>query len=398
MRLKRNHAFGLAFAAVSVALVMLVLREDAPVVEVTPVRMGAFQATIDEAGVTRMRQHSIVAAPVTARLHESPVRPGDRVVAGQVVARLSSSPLDPRTQEQSDAGAGAARAMRHEAEARLAQARIALDDARRTRERAERLLAGGGVAPRELELAQAEEALRLREEAAALARVQAAAEDERAALALGSAPTTGGDGRSTLVVRAPMSGLVLRVFEEHNRVVPAGTPLIEIGDPASLEVVVDVLTTDAVALRPGVALLVSHGDTSPCGATIERIEPAAFTRVSPLGVEEQRVNVIGRFAAPPAGLGDGFEVTVSIVVWRGDDVLSVPATSLVPVDSGWGVFTSRSGRVRLTAVQIGWRTARDVQVLRGVQVGDSIVLHPDDRLRDGARIAARTGPVTRSSR
>jgi HlyD family secretion protein len=398
MRLKRNHAFGLAIGIATVALILLVMREEAPVVEVAPVRLGPFQATIDEVGVTRMRRHALVAAPVTGRLHDSPVRPGDRVVAGEVIARLSPTPLDPRALEQSEAGAGAANAVRREAEARLAQAGIALADARLLRERAERLLASGGIAPRELELAQAAEALRAREEDAARASVQAALEGERAARAMSATPASDErDRHATFPVRAPFSGVVLRVLEEHNRVVAGGTPLLEVGDPASMDVVVDVLTTDAAALRPGTALLVSHGGTSPCAASIERIEPAAFTRLSPLGVEEQRVNVIGRFAAPPPGLGDAYEVTVSIVLWRGDSVLSVPSTALVPVDSGWGVFTSNGGRARLTPVQVGWRAARDVQVLRGVQVGDSIVLHPDDRLRDGARISARPGRGTRTS-
>jgi HlyD family secretion protein len=178
---------------------------------------------------------------------------------------------------------------------------------------------------------------------------------------------------------------VLRVFEEHDRVVPAGTPLLEVGDCQCIEVVADLLTRDAAAVRIGATMFVRVGDDPPLQARVVRIEPAAFTKVSPLGVEEQRVNVIAQFVEPPSGLGDGFEVQTAIVLWEGN-VLKLPASALVPLDSGWAAFVVDRGRSRLQAIGVGHRGSREVEVTAGLDVGAVVVLHPDERLRDGSRV------------
>jgi HlyD family secretion protein len=390
MRISRRLLTRAAVGAAGVLLVALALRPDVRDVDAIVVQPAPFQVTIDEAGQTRVRRHAVIMAPITGRLAESRLRAGDTVTAGTVVARLSPAPLDPRARDQAEAAWHAASALKREAGARVEQSRIALDESRRARERAERLLATGGIAPRELEQAVADERVRARELDAAAARLGAAEQEESAAQsALRGADPSAVAGVAPVPLRSPMSGIVLRVLQEHDRVVPAGTPLLEIGDPATIEVVVDILSRDAGLVAPGTPMRVSIGGAAPLAARVDRVEPAAYTKVSPLGVAEQRVDVIGRFAEIPPALGDGFEVDVAIVLWEHPAVLQVPATALVPVDAGWGVFVIRRGAAGLQVVSTGRRGSRDVEVKSGVHPGDSVVAFPDDRLRSGEKVRAR---------
>jgi len=193
-------------------------------------------------------------------------------------------------------------------------------------------------------------------------------------------------------VRAPVAGKVLRVFEKSERVVPAGTPLIELGDPASIEVVVDVLSSDAVRVRPGAPMLLDDGSgLPPLAGQVHRIEPSGFTKVSPLGVEEQRVNVIGRFLEPPRRLGDRYRVEAGIVAWQAPDVLKVPVGALFRTGRGWCVFVVGSGRARLQAVRVDHWSAAEAEVLAGLSAGEKVVLHPGDSVKEGARLRLRGG-------
>lgn len=387
MRLARKHWMLIGGVVVTGFIAALMLRPDVYAVETALVDTGLLQITVDEDGVTRVRRHAEIAAPVSGRLAESRVRVGDSVTAGAVVASLSPAPLDPRTREQAGAALEAARALQREAEARVQQAMVALEEARRARRRAETLAAAGAVAARELEAAVDNERIQQRELSAAQSRQRAAAEEERRArLALQGANPSDPRPRDAVVLRAPLSGRVLRVFEEHDRVVPAGTPLLEIGDPRSLEVLVDILTRDAANVRMGAEMLVRVGDAAPLRAHVSRIEPSAFTKVSPLGVEEQRVNVVGQFSEPVLNLGDRFEVQTSIVLWEGQ-VLRLPTSALVPLDSGWAVFVIDGNRVRMRSVSVGRRAVREVEVTAGLTGGERVVLHPDERLRDGSRVS-----------
>jgi HlyD family secretion protein len=359
-------------------------------VETATVEHGPLRVTVDEDGVTRIRRHVEISAPVSGRMAESRVVAGDSVAGGAVVARLYPAALDPRTREQARASLEAARALRSEAEARVQQASVLLRDARHARTRAEALAPSGAVSTRELEQAVAEERVRERELEAATARERAAAQEERrvrALLAEGEPSQPG--SQAPIAIRTPIGGRVLRVLEEHDRVVPAGTSLLEIGDPADLEVVADVLTRDVGDIRPGAPMLVRVAPGRELQARVKSVEPAAFTKVSPLGVEEQRVNVVGEFLDAPLGLGDRFEVDVSVVLWESDTALKVPGGALFPVDSGWGVFTVTHGRARLRRVSTGHRGARESEVLSGVGVGDTVIVHPDNRIRNGVRVASR---------
>lgn len=368
-----------------VLLIALALRPEAIETELFTVARGPLQVTIDEDGMTRMRRHAAIAAPVNGRLQESIIDPGDSVSRGQVVARITAAPLDPRAREQAEATLEQTRALVREAAARVEQARVAANEARRARERAEQLAEVGAIADRELEAAVAEERVRARDLEAAEARHRAAMEQERAArTALTVAdPATPG---VVMAVRSPIAGRVLRVHEEDERVVPAGTPIVEVGDPTSLEVVVDVLSSDAIEVEAGQGAVVRVPQGRSFTGHVTRVEPAAFVKISPLGVEERRVNVIVALHDSATGLGHQFEVNVSIVLWEGDNVLQVPATSLVPVDTAWGVYVVDGGRARLRPVTVGHRGTRSVEIVDGLGEGEEIVRHPDERITEGARV------------
>jgi HlyD family secretion protein len=191
-------------------------------------------------------------------------------------------------------------------------------------------------------------------------------------------------------VRAPIAGRVLRLHEESERIVPAGAPLVELGDPREIEIVVDVLSADAVKIEAGAPLWIEDwGGGQPLRASVRRVEPSGFTKVSALGVEEQRVNVIADFAEAPDGLGDGYRVEARIVVWHADDVLRVPASALFRSGEGWAVFVAEGGRSRRREVEVGARGPFEAEVEAGLAEGDAVVLHPSDRLADGVRIQGR---------
>lgn len=369
-----------------VLLIVLAMRPEAIETELFTVARGPLQVTIDEDGMTRMRRHAAIAAPVNGRLQESSIDPGDTVSRGQVVARITAAPLDPRARDQAQAALEQARALVREAAARVEQARVASTEAQRARERAEQLAEVGAIADRELEAAIAEERVRARDLEAAEARHRAAMEQERAArTALTIADPAASPG-VVMAVRSPIAGRVLRVHEENERVVPAGTPLVEVGDPTSLEVVVDVLSSDAIEVRAGQDAVVQVPQGRSFTGRVTRVEPAAFVKVSPLGVEERRVNVIVALHDSATGLGHQFEVNISIVLWEGENVLQVPATSLVPVDTAWAVYVIEDDRARLRPVTVGHRGTRSVEITDGLNEGEWIVRHPDERIADGARV------------
>jgi HlyD family secretion protein len=385
----------IGWIAAGVAVLLLVLwarRPQAISVETAVVGVGPLQVTIDEDGLTRVVRHVEIAAPVSGWLGESPLRAGDAVSAGAVVGVLRPAPLDPRTRAEARASLASAQSLRRAAHALVAEAVVARDEARRARERAERLAASGVLAERDLESAIAEDRTREAELEAARARESSAAQDERRARAALVESDPEGQGRSTAItLRSPMAGRVLRMFEEHDRVVPAGTPLVEIGEPRSLEIVSDVLSRDATAIVPGMPMIVRVPGREPVRARVDRVEPSAFTKVSPLGVEEQRVNVIGTPLQETPGLGDRFELDVSIVLWEAASVLKVPSTALVPADSAWAVYVVDHGRAKLRPVVVARRGVREVQIGSGLSTGDRVIVHPDERLKDGIRVRPADG-------
>jgi len=374
-------------------LVVLALRPSPLPVDVARVESGPLMETVDEEGQTRVRDRFVITAPVTGELRRIQLREGDSVVRGQVVASLEPAPLDARGRAQAEARLEAAEDAERVADAALAAAVAAVEQAKRTRARADSLAAMGLLAPEEREKAELAEVSRIREREGADFKAQAAAHDVEAArgalLAAGRSPAGAG---TTITVRAPVAGRVLRLVEQSERVVLAGAPLLEVGDPKRIEVVADFLSSDAVKVHSGDTMLIEEwgGGRSLLGR-VRMIEPSGFTKVSALGVEEQRVNVVGDFQDDPGRLGDRFRVEVRVVLWRADTVLQVPSSALFRQGERWYAFVVEQGRIRRREVEIGHRGAFDAEVLRGLNQGDVVVRHPSDKLADGVRVRAAAG-------
>ena len=397
-RARRRLSIGAA-AGVALAIGWVLFRPDPVPVDVAPVVRSELRVTVDEEGETRVRDRFTITAPTAGRLLRSELDAGDAVEPGTLLASIEPLPLDPRTQAGALARLDAAEATRRAARAQVALTNAALEQARRSAARAEQLRQAGTLSAEAHELALLEQTRRDQEFTAARFAADAADHDAEAArAALLAAQDVSPDparrgGRpaptSRIEVRSPTAGRVLRRLEESERIIAAGTPLLEIGDPASLELVIDVLSTDAVRIQPGARMLVEDwGGDGALEARVRRVEPSGFTKVSALGVEEQRVNVIADLAEPNPALGDGYRFEARIVVWEGPDVLQVPASALFRHAGAWSVFVVDGSRARRRDVSVGQRGGFAAEIQKGLAPGETIVLYPSDRLADGVRIRA----------
>jgi HlyD family secretion protein len=372
------------------AVAWLVLRPEAVPVEGAVADRGALRVTVEGTGKTRVQDRFEVAAPASGQLERIALRAGDPVARGAVVARIvgpAPAPLDPRARRELEARLAAARAAEVRARAGVEQARVAAEQAGRDLERALALGKASVVSESDVEVARARERARHEDVHMAEATLrQASAEVSAATAALG---LEGSHGRP-VEVRAPAAGTVLRVLRESGGPVPAGAPLLEVGDTRRLEAVADLPSADAVRVSPGDEATVSGwGGGRTLAARVRRIEPSGFTKVSPLGVEEQRVNVI----LDPAGegwetLGDAYAVDVSIAIQQIPDAIRVPASALFRDGEGWAVFAIEGNRARLRPVSILARSGGSAAVSRGLAPGDRVVLYPGDRVADGVRVRA----------
>jgi HlyD family secretion protein len=394
MRFLKNKKL-IASVLVVAAIVAVAVWPQSMEVAVVRAERGPMQVTVDEDGETRVRDRFLVTAPVSGRVQRIEIEPGDQVVRGKtVLARITpaESPLlDPRTRGELSAAVEAGTAAVGQARAERQRAVTSLDRARSTLRRQQELMKAGAISSDALEAAEtavasAEDAVR----AAEFAERRAEGELQLARARL-AAPNTA--GRSVDVV-APIDGTILKRLRESEGVVPVGEPLLEIGEPGRMEIVADLLSTDAVRVQPGAAVLIEQwGGGHTLHGRVRRIEPSGFMKVSALGVEEQRVNVIIDFTDPAeaARLGDGYRVEVRIVLWKDDDVLKVPVGGLFRQGEGWAVFVVEDGRVRRQSVQLGQRNETDGQIISGLEAGALIVLHPPDTLTDGTRVTVREG-------
>jgi HlyD family secretion protein len=394
MRLLKNKKL-IASVLVVAAIVAVALWPKSMEVSVTHSERGPMQVTVDEDGETRVRDRFLVTAPVAGRVQRIEIEPGDLVVRGKtVLTRITpaESPLlDPRTRSELQAGVEAATAAVGQARAERQRASTAVERARSTLRRQQELMKAGAIAADALEaaetaLASAEDGLRAAEFTER--RTEYELQVARARL---SAPNAA--GRSVEVL-APIDGTVLKRLRESEGVVPVGEPLVEIGEPARKEIVADLLSTDAVRVSAGAEVLVEQwGGGHPLHGRVRRVEPSGFMKVSALGVEEQRVNVIVDFADPSDAvrLGDGYRVEVRIVLWKDDNVIKVPVGALFRQGEGWAVFVVEEGRVRRQTVQLGQRNENVGQITGGLEAGATIVLHPPDTLMDGARVTVKQG-------
>jgi HlyD family secretion protein len=382
--------------ALLVALVVWGLWPAPVMVDVAEVARGALLVTIDDEGETRVRDRYVVSASVPGRVLRVEIEPGDVVNAGDVVATLQPAPpplLDLRARAQADARIAAARAGLERAVATCDQARTESASADQELQRHRELDAARLLARDRLDAVETLATVKAGALRAAEAGVRSAREElntARAALVL----DTGAASRGAVVMRAPVSGTVLRRLRESESAVPAGEPLVEIGDTARLEIVSDLLSTEAVKVRPGQPVLVEGwGGDMPLRGVVRRVEPAGFTKVSALGVEEQRVNVIVDLVdhqAPAARLGDGYRVEVRIVVSERADVVKIPVSSLYRLGDEWRAFVVEQGKAVERTLRLGERNSLDAEVLSGVTAGDRVIVHPPDSVRPGTAVKPRS--------
>lgn len=380
------------------AFVAIGLWPKAVPVEVATVERGTLIVTVDEEGMTRVKNRYVISAPVAGQLRRIDWKAGAVVEAGKTVLAVlepsSADFLDARSQAQAEARVRSAAASREAAVAQRDRAQTARKMSADDYARAQKLFERKALSAQEFDQAQMRATTAEQEARAADFAVQVAEFELEQAKAV----LTRGDGAATASVIAPMevvspvSGRILKVYQESARVVPSGVPLLEIGDPADLEVRIEVLSRDGVAVRPGARVsLEQWGGAEPLAACVRLVEPSAFTKISALGVEEQRVYVVADFIDPyerRATLGDSYRVEARIVVAERQDVLRVPAGALFQRNGRWQAFLVQGGRAHLKTVAIGQTNGVVTEILNGANLGDQVVVYPGDKVAEGVRIEA----------
>lgn len=378
-------------------------------VDLATVGRGPMEVTVDDEAKTRVRHVYTVSAPVAGKVlrisHPTgergiSIHVGDRVKAAEtIVASMQPtvpSFLDARSREELQAILAAAGAAVALAEAEVRRIEAALEFSRGEYKRAEALARTSTIPPRALEKAKLD--VQTNEAALASGRAQLdVRRSERASVAArlidpASVPTQSNDASCCIQLRAPVTGVVLRIIQDSEAVVPPGAPLVEIGDPRDLEVVADLLSTEAVQIKLGAAVRIDGWGGPPIQGRVTRVDPAGFMKVSALGIEEQRVRTIIDFAGPPEAwsrLGHEYRVIVHVTAWRADNVLRVPVGALFRKGDDWAVFAVADGQARTTIVKIGNRNSRTAEVLSGLAEGGRVVVHPSDRIRDGVAVQQR---------
>lgn len=390
--------FGLLLLGLLVAagLIYGFMPRPVPVDAFTTIK-GPLTVAVEEEAKTRVMERYVISAPMSGYLRRIELKVGDAVERDQVLAVLEpvrSDALDPRSRAQAAAQVSAAEAAlaaaRENARAAGAAANLAQQELLRIESlTAARFLSAQAADQARSNASRSQAVQQAAEHAVNVARFQL--DTARVALA-GTASLQSGSAAETLNVRAPVQARVLRLLRESEGAVRAGEPLIEVGNPETLEIAAEVLSNSAVRIAPGGRVLLDRWGGAPLQGTVRVVEPAGFTKISALGVEEQRVRVIVDVTSPRDAwqrLGDGYRVEASFIVWESSEVLQVPTSALFRHNNGWAAFVITDGRARLQPVRIGERSGLRAQVLDGLQAGDPVIVHPDDKVRDGVRIEAR---------
>lgn len=370
-------------------------------VDIATVSARAMEVTIDDEAKTRVRHVYTVSAPIAGRvLRISPPRHvGDEVTAGETIVAIMQPPtpsfLDIRSRSELEAVVAAAEAGVKLAEAEVRRLEAALEFAHGELKRAQALSRTETISARALEKARLDVDINEAALASAKAQLEVRRHDlhnAKARLIEPSEASPQSNAKCCIELRAPVTGRVLKINQESEAVVQAGTPLIEIGNPVDLEVVAELLSTDAVQIKPGSPVMIDGWGGSAIRARVTRVDPAGFLKVSALGIEEQRVRTTIDFVDPPNGwarLGHDYRVIVHITVWSAEKALAAPVSALFRKGEEWAVFRVKSGRVHTTIVKIGRRNSRLAEVLSGLSADDQVVLHPSDRVRDGVAVLER---------
>ena len=389
----------LALAALAlVTLLVWALWPAARLVETAVVTQGRFERAVQEDGRTRLRERYLVSAPLGGRLTRITLRQGDAVAKNAVVALLwpnTPAMLDERSTAEQLARANAMASNLARAQAGVGRASAALSQARANLTRSETLAEQGFVSPNQNETGRLD--VRLREQELESARQEEAAtrhELEQVRVALRQVSTAGPAAQQRpFEVRSPAAGRVLKITHSSETVVPAGATLMELGDPSRLEVVVDLLTEDAAQISPGTPVqLANWGGAAVLEGRVRLVEPAAFTKVSALGVEEQRVNAVVDITTAPTqwqSLGDGFKVDVRVLVQVVEQAIQVPVSALFPVGGRAGLFVLEQGHARLREVEISARNGMQAWIRTGLTPGTTVIVYPDAKLKDGEAVRPR---------
>lgn len=366
-------------------------------VEIAPVTKGSFAATVDEDGKTRVRQRYAVAAPLAGRLSRIPFKVGDQVQVNDAVATITPPPaplMDPRTRREVEERLGVTEANLERARAVVERARAQSDHANTDLTRARTLAQQGAATTQALE--RAELAVRLADRDLRAAEFQNHAAEHEISQMRALLARYGNDGNGhpdSWNVVSPVAGVVLKVAQESETIVQPGTLLLDIGDASDLEIVADVLSTDAVEIHPGADVSIDNwGGEGKLKGRVRRVEPAAFTKVSTLGVEEQRVNVLVDILSPAkqwARLGDGYRVDVQITVLARDEATIVPSGALFRRGERWNVYVAKAGRAELRQIELLRRSGRFAAVASGLAPGEEVIVYPSDRVAPDVRIAPR---------
>jgi HlyD family secretion protein len=387
------------FSLLVLALLVWAFMPKSTEVELATVTQGRFERTVQEDGKTRLRDRYVVSTPLTGRVARIDLKQGDSVERDAAVATLwpvAPALLDERAREEQRARIGAMEAAVARARAAVERARAALDQARAELKRSETLAQQGFVSPNQNETGRLTVRLREKELEGAQQEEDAAGHELQQSRVALRQFTQGSEDRPqqrSWVIKAPVSGKVLKVMQQSEGMVLAGTPLMELGDPARLEVAVDILTEDAAQIRPGTPVRLSNwGGPDVLQGQVRLIEPAAFTKVSALGVEEQRVNAVIDISSAPEkwrALGDGFKVDVQILVQVVDNAVQAPVSALFPVGTRSALFVMEDGRARQREIEVAARNGTHAWVKTGLTPGLQVIAYPPSSLKDGARVKAR---------
>jgi HlyD family secretion protein len=385
---------GLATAIAAVAAVAWALWPTPVAVETAVVTRGAFERTIDDDGTMRVRERYVVSAPLAGQLLRVELKAGAEVARGALLATLvpaAPTLIDARAEQELAERVGVAEAEQLRAAASVERASVALDLARSELRRNRDLADRGFTSKQALDRAERDAELKAKE--LAVGQFGRHAADHQLALARAALTRAHGGVGTTgerWEIRSPVAGRILRVVRESEAAVAIGAPIVEVGNPRDLEAVVDVLTGDAAQIEPGARVRLDVGDGGlPIEGRVRIVEPSAFTKVSALGVEEQRVNVVIDIVAPrdhPARFGDGYRVDARIVVDQRADALLVPVGALFRHGEGWAAYVIDGGRARVRAVEIGPRNGTHAVVLAGLSPGDAVIAYPGDAVRENVRV------------
>lgn len=413
-----KRGLGVLFVVGMIAATVSALMPKPVPVDIAVLARGPMRVTIDEDGKTRVTDRYLVSAPLAGTIGRMTLHPGDAIEQGGLIATIEATEpplLDAQTRTEAEARLKAAEAAKRQASATVNRAKAAADFARNERDRTAELVGKGSYAQRNLDLAELDLKTREQEFASAGFGVRVAQYEVEMARATleridAHASVTAQKGQkssdakdtpsnakgkpvdetgSVVHVNSPITGTVLRVLHEHEGVVTPGVELLELADPDALELVVDVLTSDAVQIERGAMVEIrGWGGETPLNGRVRLVEPSAFTKISALGVEEQRVNVVIELLDKPEGvvLGDGYRVEVSIVVWQSEDVLLLPVAALFRDGERWAVWVVDAGVARLQTIELGKRQGLWVEVAAGLEMGQTVVVHPSDAITEGVEV------------